>query len=123
MAKIKKFVFANIPGVPGCTYYLTVGGQNRSLICIGNDDKTVVLSDLSTGYVYRWDVRHFSFMLRQRRWKDTNLTVMTTATTIGVTNEKLEVQHEIKPEKEFSSREYGQKELDELVDNIEDIEF
>ena len=116
----RKYVYANFPGVPGCTYYLTVSGKNRTLMCIGNEKGKVLLTDLSNGFAFAWDYRHFAYMVRQHRWKDTEQAQAVAKLEV---KQEIEVQHEIKPEKEFSSREYGQKELDALVDNIEDIEF
>ena len=42
----RKTSFAVIPGVPGCTYYLTVKGKDRTLICTENRGNKVVLADL-----------------------------------------------------------------------------
>lgn len=110
----KKWSYANIPGVPGCTYYLTVKGQNRTLICTEMSGRKVTLSDLSTGYLYKWDISHFSYMLRTSRWRDTQA---------GPTSMKIEVEHTQKKESTFSERSYSEEELSRLVDNIDDVDF
>ena len=111
----RKTSFAVIPGVPGCTYYLTVKGKDRTLICTENRGNKVVLADLKSGYRYTWDVKHFSYMLRQHRWRDTAEGSMPKI--------EIEVTHKQGTVDAFRQREYTQDELNSLVDNIEDIEF
>lgn len=112
--KKKKWGYANIPGVPGCTYYLTINGKERTLICTESVGRKVTLSDLSTGYLYKWDISHFSYMLRTSRWRDTQA---------GPTSMKIEVEHTQKKNPAFRTREYTPNEMNDLIDNIDDVEF
>lgn len=107
-----KYQFANIPGVPGCMYYFTIKGKNRSLVCISNENKRVQLADLDTGFPYNWDIAHFSYMLRNHRWKDPG---------INSSVEKIEVEHTERPA--FMTREYTEKDFDGLIDDIDNVTF
>lgn len=113
MAK-PKYLFTNVPGIPGCTYYITVGGKNRTLICLSSTAKDIILSDLSTGYKYRWDIRHFSYMMRQKRWRDPFLG--------GDTKVEVEINHKQSADA-FKTRDYDKVELESLVDDIDKVEF
>ena len=129
MAKTKKFVYANIPGVPGFIYYLEVGGKKRTLVCISCDNKTVVLTDLTSGFLYNWDIRHFSYMVRQHRWRDVEQP-QNGSTQIQVKQE-LDVKHEVEVKQEMGAmwgrkptppkaprkeKKYTPEELDALAD-------
>ena len=111
--KKSKYVFANIPGVVGCVYYLTVNGKNRSLMCTSADDKYVILSDLDDGYAYKWYISHFSYMVRQYRWQDPSYTPPT----------EIKVERFEAPRKAISTRDYASEELNSLIDNIDDVNF
>lgn len=111
--KKSKYTFAKIPGVPGCVYYLMVNGKNRSLMCTSADDKIICLSDLDDGYTYKWCISHFSYMLRQRRWKDPSL----------VPTQEIKVERYDAKRPAFMTREYTEKDFDGLIDDIDNITF
>lgn len=111
--KKSKYTLAKIPGVPGCVYYITVYGKNRSLMCTSADDKIVNLSDLDDGYIYKWCISHFSYMLRQRRWKDPSL----------VPAQEIKVERYDAERQAFKTREYTEKDFDGLIDDIDNVTF
>lgn len=114
--KKSKYVFANIPGVLGCVYYLTVNGKNRSLMCTSADDRYVILSDLDDGYSYKWYISHFSYMVRQHRWQDPSYTPPT----------EIKVERYNAPQKNdfaIRTRDYTSEEFEALIDNIDDVNF
>mgnify|MGYP007054410367 FL=1 len=118
MVKTKsKPKYENIPGVPGCVYYITIEGSNRTLMCVGNVGRKVILHDLSTGYKREWDIAHFSFMLRKNRWRDPHPG--------GDLPEKLTIEHTQKKDEiaRIKTRDYSKEDLNELVDDIDNVEF
>jgi|GEM_PF-5731141 hypothetical protein len=114
--------FPNIPAVPGYVYYLTIGSENRTLICCGTETRkrvktgkpyqVVILNDLKSSYVYEWDATRFSYMLRQRRWKIPE-----------EAPKKVEVEHKVETKPAFRSRDYSEEDFAAAVDDIDDVEF
>lgn len=112
--KKSKYVFANIPGVPGCTYYLTIKGKRRTLLCTATTGTKVILYALDDGHKFEWDIEHFSYMLRKQRWQDPFVSSVV---------EKVEVEHTTKKTSAIRTRDYVSGELDSLIDNIDDVNF
>ena len=112
--KKSKYTFAKIPGVPGCTYYLTIQGKNRTLICTENNSGKFTLYALDDGHKFVWDIVHFSYMLRQHRWQDPFVSSLV---------EKIEVEHTEHQRPAFKTREYTKEEFDGLIDDIDNVTF
>lgn len=119
--KKKSQKYYDIPPIPGVIYYLTVNGYNKSFICTGFDGKKVKLNDLRNGYPIKWDLSHFSYLLRKQSWQPPTATQE--AKEIDV---KVNVEHSLKASNkraEMMRHNYTKEDLDKLIDDIDYIEF
>ena len=72
-SKNKKTNYQNIQPVVGKIYYLIVKEKRKDLYCDSFSDKKVYLRDINSNYLFVWDIKHFSYMVRNCEYKGSNL--------------------------------------------------